>query len=136
MKFEEYIVRGDVRKGEIDSQKAAALIKMSERSLATTAQIEMNDTTASIIFTISYDALREILEAMCLIQGYKVYSHEAYTAYLEKLHEEKTAITFDRLRKLRNGINYYGKPVSVDIAVSAKEECKKLCQELKQKYVR
>ena len=135
MKFEEYIAKGDVRKGERDTQKAAAMIKMSERSLATAAQIEINDTTASIIFTISYDALREILEAMCLMQGYKVYSHEAYTAYLESLHEEKIAVQFDRLRKLRNGVNYYGKPVLTEVAKSAKEQCRQLCQELKEKYL-
>ncbi len=135
MKFEEYIVRGDVRKGEIDSQKAAAMIKMSERSLATAAQIEMNDTTSSIVFTISYDALREILEAICLMQGYKVYSHEAYTAYLEFLHEDKIAVQFDRLRKLRNRVNYYGNPVLTEVAKSAKEQCKQLCNELKEKYI-
>ncbi len=135
MNFDEYIQEGSVRKGESDRQKALALIKMSERSLATATQLEINDTTSSIVFTICYDALREILEAICLMKGYKVYSHEAYTAYLKKLHEEKTAIAFDRLRKLRNGINYYGKPVSKEVAIAAREECKKLCNDLIEKYL-
>lgn len=116
MNFETFIANGKVRKGEKDFQKAKALILMSEKGLMTADILPLNDTTASFVFTISYESLREILEAICLKEGYKVYSHEAYTSYLEKLGEEKIAFYFDRLRKLRNGVNYYGKSVTIETA--------------------
>ncbi len=135
MDFEVFIKNGKVRKGQPDHQKAQALLKMSHQTSKTADTIEINETSASIVLTVSYESLREVLEAICLLRGYKVYSHEAYTAYLQKCGEEKVASMFDRLRKLRNGVNYYGKTVSIEVAKDAREECKELCRELRKKYV-
>ncbi|MBI5392688.1 hypothetical protein HZA96_02355 [Candidatus Woesearchaeota archaeon] len=63
--------------------------------------------------TLLYDALRESLEALALEKGYKIYNHECYTSFLkEVLHLSYEADLFDKLRKIRNGINYYGKKAS------------------------
>lgn len=60
-----------------------------------------------------YDALREYLECIVLEKGYKIYNHECYTAFLKEiLKTSKDAEIFDELRKIRNGINYYGRNVS------------------------
>lgn len=135
MNFETFIANGKVRKGEKDFQKAKALILMSEKGLMTADTLPLNDTTASFVLTIAYESFREIIEAICLKEGYKVYSHEAYTFYLEKLGEEKIAFHFDRLRKLRNGVNYYGKPVAIETAQEAKKQSKELCALLKEKHL-
>lgn len=136
MNFEAFIADGRVRKGEKDFQKAKALLIMAEKGLATAETIPLNNTSSSIILTISYESLREILEAICLREGYKIYSHEAYTAYLKELGEEKIAFLFDRLRILRNGVNYYGKAVSIEIAQEAKKQSKELSALLKEKYIK
>ena len=63
--------------------------------------------------TLLYDALREYLEALAVENGYKIYNHECYSAFLNeimKMPEEAEA--FDKLRKARNSINYYGTKVS------------------------
>lgn len=135
MSFDAFIKDGKVILGEKDIQKARALIKMSENTLVSAESLELNDTTASVVLTLSYEALREIIEAMCLTKGYKVYSHEAFTSYLEQLKEERLAAQFDRFRKLRNGVNYYGKEVSPTVAAEAKKNIKEMCRLLKVKYL-
>ena len=65
-----------------------------------------------------YDALRTLLEIKALEKGYKVYNHECYTAFLkEVLKMSREADLFDTLRRTRNGINYYGKHITVKEAV-------------------
>ena len=135
MDFDDFIRQGKVIKGEKDSQKAKALIRMSDDILSFVSKLSVEETSASPIFSNAYEAIRQILEAISLSQGYKVYSHEAYNSYLKSLKEEKLAITFDRLRKLRNGINYYGERVSKEITKEAIIQIKEACEELKNKYL-
>lgn len=62
--------------------------------------------------TLLYDALREFLEAKALEKGFKIYNHECYTAFLKEILEKtKEANLFDEIRKIRNGINYYGRQI-------------------------
>ena len=136
MDFIAYQQEGKVIKGERDIQKAKSLLNMSENMLKTIERIEITDITASTVLSISYEALREVIEALCLMEGYKVYSHEAFTAYLIALKEESIAASFDRFRKLRNGINYYGKTVSLPTSEQARKEIQQLCDTLKEKYFR
>lgn len=67
--------------------------------------------------TLLYDALREHLEALALEHGYKIYNHECFTAFLKEILNRSTeADMFDKLRKIRNSINYYGRKVSYEEA--------------------
>src|SRR3989344_5153772 len=96
--------------------------------------IEINENSARKIVTNYYDILRSILEAIASIDGYKVYSHEAFTYYLKEKNEEVISIKFDRLRKIRNGINYYGNSISVGEAKEIVDDIKRiifLCPKLK-----
>ena len=136
MIFDEFVKQGKVIIGEKDREKAKALVKMSENNRKVIETIELTETTASPVFSLLYESLREIIEAMCLLEGYKVYSHEAFTSYLERIHEEKIAVVFDRFRKLRNGINYYGKPVSINVTSEAKKEIANLSKILREKYLK
>lgn len=77
-----------------------------------------------------YDALRETLESVALENGFKIYNHECYSAFLKEiLHLPTEADLFDKLRKIRNGINYYGKNVQ-------EEEAESIIRDLKQLIVR
>ena len=110
-------------------------MKMSDNSTATIHAMKINEVNASIVLTISYESLRELLEAMCLREGFKVYSHEAYTAYLKMKNEIELAEKFDRFRKLRNGVNYYGKSVSKEVSQKAVQEISRLNKKIKEKYL-
>lgn len=79
--------------------------------------------------TLLYDALRILLEITALNKGYKIYNHECYTAFLKEiLKMSREGDQFDSLRKIRNGINYYGKEVSL---IESKEIIKKLKELIK-----
>ena len=134
--FEKFIESGKVIKGMSDLQKSKSLIKMSEITFKYATSIPIDDSNSSIILTNLYESLREILEAMCLREGYKVYSHEAFTFYLRKLNENEIAEKFDRFRKLRNGVNYYGKPVSKEVTINARDEIIKIKLKLREKYLK
>jgi hypothetical protein len=73
-----------------------------------------------------YDALREILESLALKKGYKIYNHECYTAFIKEILNYSTeAENFDKLRKIRNSINYYGKDVSEEDALQIIQDLKR-----------
>ena len=60
--------------------------------------------------TLFYDALRELLECVALVKGYKIYNHECYTYFLKEIiRESEKSDEFDSIRKIRNAVNYYGK---------------------------
>ena len=72
-----------------------------------------------------YDALREYLESTAIENGYKIYNHECYTSFIKEiLGLSREGDIFDELRKIRNGINYYGKAIS-------KDESEEIIQNLK-----
>jgi len=67
--------------------------------------------------TLLYDGLRGYLECIALEKGYKVYNHECYSSFLnEIMHLPNEAELFNKLRKIRNGINYYGETVDLEKA--------------------
>ncbi|PIU75728.1 hypothetical protein COS75_02820 [Candidatus Pacearchaeota archaeon CG06_land_8_20_14_3_00_35_12] len=81
-----------------------------------------------------YDALREILECMALGKGYKIYNHECYSSFLKEIIGlSREADIFDNLRKIRNGINYYGIKVSKDEANNIIGDLKQLILKFKSK---
>jgi hypothetical protein len=67
----------------------------------------------SAYVSLAYDALREILEAICISRGYKVLSHICMGEFLRSVIGESDYKEFDRLRYTRNGINYYGSKVEL-----------------------
>ncbi len=79
-----------------------------------------------------YDALREYLESLALENGYKIYNHECYVAFLrENLNKPREAEEFDKLRKIRNAINYYGRKVSKEEADEIIKNLLRLIEKIK-----
>lgn len=79
-----------------------------------------------------YDALREYLESISLEKGYKIYNHECYSSFLKEiLKMSREGDLFDELRKIRNGINYYGKNVTLEEAKMIIENLKELIKKFK-----
>lgn len=90
-----------------------SLIKSSNNKLESGKILKMSDITAASKLSLAYDSLRELLEALALKNGYKVYNHECYTAFLKEiLGESDKGSEFDEIRKVRNDVNYYGKDIS------------------------
>lgn len=117
-----------------DKALITSLIASSKRKQDSNKLLILNETTATTKISIAYDSIRELLEAITLEKGYKIYNHECYTAFLYHVcNERATARIFDGFRHLRNQINYYGKTIPKEEAIIILKEMEKLAKLLHQK---
>jgi|SRR3989338_9456375 len=116
--FEYFTSKGDVKKQVKDERLANLLIKESFDRLEFVKSLKLNEKNAKYIVENIYDTLRELIEAKLALNGFKSYSHEATILFLKKFPEfRESEIRFmDNLRRIRNGIKYYGKGVEMDEA--------------------
>ena len=99
---------------KIDKSLINSLLKTSSMKVKTQEILDLNETTANSKITLTYDALRGLLEALAIAKGYKIYNHECYVPFLkEALNESSLGDKFDKFRKVRNSINYYGKEITI-----------------------
>ena len=95
-----------------DRSLIESLVKSSENKLKSESRLAMSDVTASSKLSLAYDSLRELLEALALKHGFKIYNHECYGAFLkEVIGESNKGDEFDEVRVTRNAVNYYGKAI-------------------------
>ncbi len=100
-----------------DIELITSLIKTSKNKMLSSDELRFNEVNASSKMSLAYDSLRELLEAISLKNGYKIYNHECYTAFLKEiLNMSDTGDEFDEIRKIRNAVNYYAKDISLEEA--------------------
>ncbi len=116
---------------ERDHLRAQSLIKSAKDALLTVKEISLKERNFKSIVRELYEALRQYCEAIGYLEGYKFNSHEAVTYFLnDLLKEEKLSFAFDRYRKLRNGINYYGRDVAEETVKKALIEIPEMVRKL------
>ncbi len=135
MKLKDFIEKGQVKKVSKDIALAKSLLSTAESDLKFLKTLKINDNSARKIMSSYYDVLRSILEAISILNGYKIYSHEAFTYFLKERDEGLIAEKFDRFRRIRNKINYYGKNISVEEAKENVIGIIKLIDKLNRKYL-
>ncbi len=135
MNFKYFIEKGLVKKTSKDISLIKSLLQNSKEDLRFLNKLKVDEISVRKIMTNFYDVLRSILEAVSIIKGYKIYSHEAYAYFLREIGEELIAVKFDRFRKIRNSINYYGKDISIEEAKENIQEIKKMINFLIKKYL-
>ena len=136
MKFEDFIKSGHVKKAVKDIQLAKSLVETAEQDLEFLGSIALSSISSRKIVSNYYDVLRSLLEADASLSGFKVYSHEAFTYYLKENQEENSSSKFERLRKIRNAINYYGKSISMEEAEDTVNELKNFIEQIKSRILR
>ncbi|PIN77640.1 hypothetical protein COV15_01790 [Candidatus Woesearchaeota archaeon CG10_big_fil_rev_8_21_14_0_10_34_12] len=113
MDWESYKKENIVKEAKVDLNLINSLIKSSSKKFSTQKILELTEETASSKITLAYDSLGELLEALSISKGYKVYNHGAYCAFLKEiLKDSELGDKFNNIRKIRNAINYYGKDIS------------------------
>jgi len=131
MDFNECIKKRIAKEVKEDKELIASLIKTSKNKLDSEKKLELSKVTSGSKISLLYDSLREILEALAIKNGYKIYNHECYTYFLKEiLNESIKGAEFDELRKIRNSINYYAKDISVEEAIDVLERIRKLRVEI------
>ncbi len=115
-----------------DIIRAKSLLKSAQETIEAVKKIPIEQTTLKTILRELYEGLRQYCEALGYSRGYQFQSHEVITIFLqEHLNEPTIAARFDRYRKLRNGINYYGDEIAPQTVNDAIEEIPKLLNLLK-----
>jgi len=136
MNFETSLIEGKVKKVMPNKIRASSLFKSSIQAIETAKVIQLNPNTLKSILRELYEGLREYCEAIGYLRGYKFLDHESITYFLKDiLKEQSVSIKFDRYRKLRNGVNYYGEDIDIETIKEAIIEVPKLVKEL-EKYFR
>ncbi|HLC87193.1 MAG TPA: hypothetical protein VJH65_02885 [Candidatus Nanoarchaeia archaeon] len=115
MNFENSLFEGKVKKAIPNKIRASSLLKSSAQAIETAKIIKLNPNTLKSVIRELYEGLREYCEAIGYLSGYKFLDHESITYFLKDiLKEESLSKKFDRYRKLRNGINYYGEDIDTE----------------------
>jgi len=136
MNFSDFIKKGEVKKNFVNTELIKSLIKNVKKDLFFLESVKINGDSSRKIMTNYYDSLRIVLEAIACSKGYKVYNHKAFVFFLKEIDENKISIEFDRLRKIRNSINYYGEDISLEETTSNVKEIKKIINYLLGKYLK
>ena len=112
MDWKECFARKFVKETKTDKNIINSLIKTSKDKIYSNNKLELDEFTAGTKITIIYDSLREILEALAIKRGFKIYNHECFSSFLDEICKKKSySLEFDKFRKIRNQINYYGKNI-------------------------
>lgn len=136
MIFKDFIEKGLVRVSFKDKALTKSLLKNAKEDLTFLDSLKVNKNSSRKLMSNYYDVLRGVLEAFSVIEGYKIYSHEAFTYFLKEKKEDLLSIKFDRFRKIRNSINYYGKEISIEETKENIKEIKNMIEILIKKYLR
>ena len=127
MNFQQSIEQGTIKKVFKDILRSQNLFSASSKTLITALKTNFEPNAFQSIVRELYEALRQYCEALGYLHGYKFGTHEAITTFLEEmLYEKNIALSFDRYRKLRNGINYYGDDVAPETVKEALKEIPEL----------
>ena len=114
-----------------DIELIKSLKGSSEKRLKSAQLLPLNEITKESVIILLYDGLRELLEALAIKTGFKIYNHECYTSFLlAVIKEPELAREFDALRRLRNGMNYYGQQISLADAETVIRDAKRLTEEI------
>lgn len=123
---------GFAKKVGQDSNRIQSIINSAKDREKTVKLLPVNETTKETIISLFYDVLRELLEALALQNGFKIYNHECYTSFLKSvINDDDFSLEFDSMRLLRNSINYYGKKIDLGDATIILLKLEKLIKKSK-----
>ena len=134
MNFENSLMEGKSKRTMPNKIRASSLFKSSIQTIETAKTILLNEKTSKTVLRELYEGLREYCEGIGYLRGYKFLDHESIGLFLNDILKENSLYKkFDRYRKLRNGINYYGESVDIETVKDALSDIPKIIKEL-EKY--
>lgn len=114
-RFESFIGTKDLRKVSPDPGLAESLTKDAQQRSKLILQLPLSKESATLVFEQIYESLRQCIDALLALKGYKSYSHVASIAFLQTCKEfsEGDIQKMDNAREKRNLAKYYAKQVEV-----------------------
>jgi uncharacterized protein (UPF0332 family) len=133
--FEWYVRNQKVKRISPNTNECISLLKKAVARIAYVTKQEIDEDNAIFIFEDIYECMREAVQALMSLKGYKPYSHEATVAFLSKFYHdnfnENEIRAFDRFREMRNDIVYSSRYISEDEAKEALSFAVKFVEKIK-----
>ena len=101
-----------IKRTKVNTSLVQSLIEMSAIKENVIKKVDLDEVNINAFIPMAYDSMRELLEAYCVLHGFKVLNHDCLGKLCKELFSKFDLILFDRLRYIRNGINYYGEKIS------------------------
>jgi len=129
----------------VESNKSVniSLNKAKSRSLFDTAlgrikflgKLETNEEDVNYIFEGLYSSVMETMQAIVVLNGFKVLSHVCLGYYIRDVLERKDLYDlFDDCRYKRNSLLYYGRKMDSRVALASIKKARKLFSELERVF--
>jgi len=135
MDWEECKNKELIKPAKADENLVNSLIKSSKNKAESADRLKLDEITVQSKISLFYDSLREILEALAIKKGFKIYNHECFCSFLKEIcKEERFSREFNEFRRIRNQINYYAKEISAQDAKTLISDMAKLRKEVFEKY--
>ncbi|MDO8661378.1 MAG: hypothetical protein Q7K43_05805 [Candidatus Woesearchaeota archaeon] len=133
--FEDLLNAGQVRKASVDKELAKSLVEQAFRQYAHAEKDTITDENRDFVLSDYYEAVRMLVDALIALSGYKAYSHEATVVFLAKDKDFPPVLSegFDRMRRLRNDLHYYGKRIEIADAQDARDMAHTIVLKLRKK---
>ncbi len=104
---------GIIKRVRVDRKLIKSLVEMADITEAAVKTANIDNVNISVYVSLAYNSLNGVLNAVCISKGYQTKSHSAIGVLMEKLiNGDFNYGEFDRLRHMRNRINYYGDKVN------------------------
>ena len=134
--FTHYLNENLVRKSLPNPSMARSLLQKAEIRFKMIKKNEIRQEEASIVFEEVYEALRESLQALMEIKGFKPYSHEAIVSFINEhnLLSKEKSIIIDNYRVLRNNSVYKAEKISTQKCEEALAFVENALPEIKIKF--
>ena len=110
MDIEECKRKGFIKKTAVNTSLVKSLLEVAGIK-ENAVKSDANEANISAYVPMAYDSLREVLEAFCVLHGYKVMSHVCLGELVKTLLKDFDYFSFDRFRYASNSINYYGEKI-------------------------
>lgn len=115
MDWKECKQRKLVKEIGIDTNLINSLAESSKNKRISNEKLLLDNITASTKITLTYESLREVLEAIAIKNGFKIYNHECFCSFLSEVcNDVISSKEFDRFRKIRNRLVYYGEKIELN----------------------
>lgn len=116
-----------------DKARAKSLVETAGARMRFLDENKIKDSNASFIFEGYYTSAIEILHAFLLEKGYKIENHVCLGYYIRDMLRKETLFRlFDSCRYNRNSLVYYGKQMSMEIAIKSIRGIRKLIAEIRE----
>ncbi len=136
--FQYYIKESLVRKSIPNAGMAKSLLEKAEIRFKRLSASKIEENESSIVFEDVYECLREAVQSLMELKGYKPYSHEALVSFVkeQKLFSEENSNIFNNYRILRNNSVYKAEKISLEKCREALEFVKKMLPDIRKKFER